>query len=81
MRATLLLLLASCAVPCGVLRAEDVIAFHDNHLYSAGANETSVEALGAEGFLVCIEGGVARIQDHRTPEELEQQWGEVDAGR
>ena len=60
MRAALLLLAASCAVPrvCAPVDPEQISAFHENHAFSNVANSSSVGDLGAYAY-VCIEGGRA----------------------
>lgn len=64
------LLLAGCAHRvCGWLDPASVAAFHQSHQLSIGANESAVEDLAAEPWLVCIEGGVAKIQDHAVDGE------------
>lgn len=64
------LLLSSCAHRvCGELDPRDVSAFHESHQLSVGANASAVEGLASEPWQVCIEGGVAKIQNHQTASE------------
>jgi hypothetical protein len=75
MRMILIVLLASGCVgarrECGMLRADDVVEFHHSHELSNGANESSVAGLAVEGWVVCVESGVATIQNHQTAQEKE----------
>lgn len=72
-------LLTSCASEraCGRLDPAAVGEFHRSHVLSNGANESSVEglALGDDdddagtGWQVCVELGVAAIQNHPTAQD------------
>lgn len=64
--------LSACAHQvCGRLDPAAIAAFHQSHYDSVTANVSSVEDLAAERWLVCVSGGVATIQNHRTPVEVE----------
>lgn len=85
--AAIALLLSGCAHKalkiCGRLEPAAIESFHRTHALSVGANESSVEGLAAgddtpdggfTGWLVCVERGVATIQNHPTQQEIEMEW-------
>lgn len=81
MKARLLTLAAALAVlggcahrVCGTLQHADIEAFHESHMMSVSANASEVEDLATEGWQVCVERGVAKIQNHRTLGEDAEQW-------
>lgn len=89
MKALALLLLAGCFGVTttvrprpvrGWLAPEGVEQFHRSHQLSVTANEDSVSELAfgdgdaGVGWVVCVERGEAKIQNHKTQQEVEDGW-------